>query len=189
MYKWLQAKPGLALGAGLAMGLLIGVGMLIGALAAASYWASPQRAVAETLLHASTAQGSDSFAMATGPMDENVEGVFLLDFITGDLQCWVISPRTGQINAFFRHNVTKDVGAQRGKMPKYLMATGGAVFLAGGGARRMGNAVVYVADATSGVVCAYAVPYDHTKSNAGIKQMGPLMLLDRGKARQLEIRK
>ena len=178
MFRRLFKKPGVALSVGLAMGLLVGVGMMIGALATAAWWSPQQGNLPETLLRASTAQSSDSFAIATGTIDANVEGVFLLDYITGDLQCWVLSPRSGQINGLFRYNVARDLATESGKSPKYLMATGRVTFLGGGPSSRFGNCAVYVVDANTGVVATYAVPWERTRANAGGGQMGTLVRLD-----------
>ncbi len=40
----------------------------------------------ETVLNASASHGGETFAMATGPVDADVEGLFMLDFLTGELQ-------------------------------------------------------------------------------------------------------
>ena len=124
----------------------------------------------------------DSFSIATGQIDENVEGVFTLDFITGDLMCFVVSVRTGRINGVFRYNVVGDLQVERNKRPKYLLATGQAIFVTGGNLRALGNSVVYVADANTGIVGAYGVPWDRPTSVAGMPQNGALVPLDRVKA-------
>ena len=188
MYQWLRAKPGLALGAGFATGLLIGVGMMIGALFAVTCWNPQQQFLPETLLHASTAQGSDSFALATGPVDDNMEGLFTLDFLTGELRCWMINQRTGKVGGVFQYNVTGDLQTQASKNPKYLLATGRAIFVSSGGVRKLGNTLAYVSDANTGIVAAYGVPWDRTRATAGAGQQGVLVLLDRVKARQATIR-
>jgi hypothetical protein len=170
------------------MGLLVGVGMMVGALIAVLYWVPTHWGAPETILHASTAQSTESFAIATGPIDEQVEGVFMLDFLTGELTCWVISPRTGKFCGVFRYiNVPNDLQVEKAKTPKYLLATGQTMFR-GGRMQMLGNTVLYVADANTGMVGAYGVPWDRPRANAGGTQAGALVLLDGGKARRAEVR-
>ena len=67
--------------------------------------------VPEFPLQAATATVGGSFAIATGMIDSDVEGLFVLDFVTGDLQCAVLNFRTGKFNAVFRANVLQDLGS------------------------------------------------------------------------------
>ena len=84
----------------------------------------------ETKLHAAAAVQNEAYAMATGPIDEDVEGVFILNVLTGDLQCSVMSIRTGRFAGLFRTNVIKDLGLDPAKRPSYLMTTGQVQFSA-----------------------------------------------------------
>ena len=56
----------------------------------------PPGAWPEGRLHAAAAVQNEAYAMATGPIDEDVEGLFILNVLTGDLQCSVMSIRTGR---------------------------------------------------------------------------------------------
>ena len=94
MGSWLQRKPVLWLSLGLAMGLLVGVGMFAGALVVTGLHRPLARGPMEFPLYASASHGGDGFAMATGNIDEDVDGLYTLDFLTGDLMCWVFNPRT-----------------------------------------------------------------------------------------------
>ena len=132
----------------------------------------------EIPLHAATAAQNDAYAMATGAIDEDVEGVYLLNFLTGDLQCSVISVRTGVFAGLFKTNVIKDLGMDPAKQPAYLMATGQVNFPRGGGAARQAFSVVYVLDTTSGKFAAYSLPWRRDMANLGRPQMGMLVLMD-----------
>jgi hypothetical protein len=79
----------------LVVGMLFG---LVGGLNLAGLW--PQIPV-----HAVATHGQENFAMCTAPMDTDVGGVYLLDFLTGDLKCAVLSEQTGKFNSLFEHNV------------------------------------------------------------------------------------
>jgi hypothetical protein len=179
------------LSAGLAIGLAIG-----GALAAGVYLGretqSPhQAALNELRLKASASHGAESFAMATGDIADGVEGLFFLDFLTGDLSCFVINPRTGAPGGIYGTNVAADLkaAAGTGKKPAYVMVTG--QFQARGGnygGSQIASSLVYVADANSGTVAVYGMPWNKQTATGGGAQGGKLVRLHAGKVRALEIR-
>jgi hypothetical protein len=173
------------LGIGLTMGLLVGGGMVIGVLVATGGGNSARLELPETLLHATATHGGETMAMATGIIDEGVEGLFVLDFITGELQCSVINPRTGQVGGLYRHNVVNDLGVT--KNPKYLMVTGAANFRYGGGNYKPADCVVYIADQNTGRYVAYMLPWNRAAMQWGLGQVQPMVLLGAGVARQVEI--
>src|SRR5947208_3656435 len=113
------------LAAGLAIGLAIGGGVAIGVLVGQhSPGATNLPGLADMHLKAMASHGSDTFAIATGPIDNDVEGLFTLDFLTGDLTCFVINPRNGLFGGMFKANVANVLKVERGKKPSYLMVTG-----------------------------------------------------------------
>lgn len=180
-----ERKPWFMLCAGLGLGLLVGVGMLVGALAANRQAARGSgSALPETLLHAMSTHGADNFAIATGPVEDDMEGLFTLDFLTGDLRCYVLNPRTGVWGAGYRYNVVQDLAVAQGKAPKFLMVTGVASFRGGGVANNLGSSMVYVADANTGNFAVYGVPYDRTAAGRGGVQVFPLVRVAVGKARE-----
>lgn len=142
----------------------------------------------ERSLHASTAAVGESFAMATGAVDADVEGLFLLDFVTGDLQGVVMNFRTGKFGAVFRANVIQALGIDEAKRPKYLMTTGRINFPRGATAAQPGNCVVYVMDTTTGNFAAYGIPWRREFAATGRLQIDGLLLLDTGTARTAAIR-
>jgi hypothetical protein len=173
--------------AGLGLGLVVGVGMVIGTIVGMNY-ARPALQFPETALHATSTHGGDNFAMATGLIADGMEGVFFLDYLTGDLQCFVINRRTTQIAGMFRQNVIAHLGAEQGKKPSYLMCTGLASFIQGSTNIRPADCVVYVADANTGRFAAYALPWNRNAIPSGQGQIAPLLLLGTGSARNLTIR-
>jgi hypothetical protein len=142
----------------------------------------------EKPLHASTAAVGESFAMATGAIDQDVEGLYLLDFLTGDLQCVVLNFRTARFNAVFRTNVLNDLGIDPSKKPQYLMTTGAINFPRGASVARPGNSVVYVLETNTGNFAAYGLPWRRELAVTGRVQGSPLMLLDVGQARTAALR-
>lgn len=187
MFKWFAHRPALMLCSGLTMGLLVGVGMLIGSLAAVRSQPSTTWPMSETLLHATASHSAETLAMATGWIEQDMEGVFMLDYLTGELQCWVLSSRTAQFVAVFKHNVIADLGVQQGKKPAYVMVTGQAQFLRGAGEVAPANCVLYVADGNTGNFVAYTVLLNRTLYRGNAPQTGIFKLLGTGKARTLEV--
>ncbi len=138
-------------------------------------------------LHASGASSNDAFAICTGMIDEQVEGVFMLDFLTGDLQCLVLNPRTGKFNGQFAINVIKVLGVDQQKKPRYLMVTGSVGWIGMAGITRPASAVCYVVDANTGAYAALGLPWNFTKAQAGVPQGGTFNVLGFGRARNVAI--
>lgn len=188
MLRHLHMRSVWMLLAGLSMGLLVGVGMMIGTLVAVRHAPTDSLQFPETMLHATASHSGKSMAMATGTVDEEAEGVFILDYLTGDLQCWVLNPRTFQWGGMFKYNVINDLGVQQGKDPNYVMVTGQIQFRRGAQAQMPAMCAVYVADANTGNFAAYSMLWNRTMAAGGAMQQGTLNLLGTGKARTLEIR-
>jgi hypothetical protein len=144
---------------------------------AANYWPNVP-------LHAVATDRNEGFAMATGYCDEQVEAVYFLDFLTGDLSAAVVSKQTGRFNAFYTYNVVGDLSANPGKAPRYLLTTGSAdLRRSGGKAASLSRSLVYVAELNSGKVAAYAIPWSSSAWNAGQSLRGQFTLLDVGRFR------
>src|SRR5476651_1820905 len=87
--------------AGLAIGIVLG---LIVGLNVSGIW--PQ-----VPLHAVATHGQDNFAICTAPMDQDVEAIFVLDFVTGDLEATVLNVQMRRFNTLFEYNVLRDLQA------------------------------------------------------------------------------
>ena len=136
-------------------------------------------------LNAGTATRTKSLSMATGSIDGNVEGLFLLDHLTGNLQCWVLGPRNGAVGGYYTANAAQDLaGGSKTGAPEYMMVTGD-FFFTGGNAGNLapGQTVCYVGDATTGNVVGYGLIYDKQAIRKGIPQKGNLKLVCKGTAR------
>jgi hypothetical protein len=121
-----------------------------------------------TPLHAVATDRVDTFAVATGPVDEDVEAVYCLDFLTGDLRGLVISKIGGKFRAFYNYNVLSDLGVDATKNPHFMMVTGMANLRARGGTNvQPSKSIVYVFENTSGKVAAYAIPWSPSMHAAG----------------------
>ena len=136
-------------------------------------------------LHAVSTDRADTFAMATGPVDSEVEAVYFLDFLTGDLGAMVLGRQPGTWTGFYRRNVAADLAIDPQKNPKYLMVTGiNGLRRSGGSRQQPSNAVCYVAEITTGKVAAYAIPWSPSMYAAGQMQTSPLVLVGATRFRQ-----
>jgi hypothetical protein len=172
--------------------LLVGLGMMIGTLVTLGNRPAHPLQLPETLLHATASHSGKTMAMATGWVDDETEGLFVLDYLTGDLQCFIVNPRNVQPPmspySIFRTNIIGDLEVQTGKEPSYTMVTGQVRFRRGTGAGQPAQCMVYVGDSNSGNFVAYTLLWNRTLSSSGGVQQGQLMLITKGNARALEIR-
>ena len=151
----------------------LGIG-LAGGLVLTSAWPN-------TPLHAVATDRIETFAIATGPVDDQSEAVYFLDFLTGDLNAAVIGRQPGGgaylVTGHYFRNVLKDLGVDPAKNPRFLMTTGLADLMRGGkgGTVQPSRAVIYVAEVTSGRVAAYAVPWNATLHTRGQFVRQPLV--------------
>jgi hypothetical protein len=149
-------------GGGLVLGLLLG-----------GLWPN-------TPLHAVATDHSENFAIATGYCDEDIEAVWSLDFLTGDLRAVALSKQTGTFNAFFARNILADLGIDPGRNPRFLIATGRADLRRTGGARQFpSRSILYVAEVSTGVVGAYYIPWSSTGWVAGQRLSDQIYFLDK----------
>lgn len=137
-------------------------------------------------LAASASDSSDTCSIATGPISDDAEGVFFIDFNTGDLQCLVYYPRTGRFGARYYTNVRAQLG-NAGKNSKYVMVTGTIASRATSGGARPGHSLVYVTDVTTGMFAAYAVPWDRSAESVGRPQGAPLVFVQGGPIRNFQL--
>lgn len=151
-----------SLGAIAACGLL-GLGIWIGQ----GFAAKP--ALPPELLQASATHGTSSMAICTAPVDEEVDGFFALDYLTGDLKGWVFNPRTGSYGGLFLTNISQFLGPP-GKNAEYLLVSGRISPPATGSTTRPASMVLYVVDVRAGQFAAFSVPWDRTMRNSGATQ-------------------
>lgn len=128
-------------------------------------------------LHATATQGMDKFGIATGAISPDLEALYFLDYLTGDLKAAVINPKTGKFNALFSYNIANDF-PKAGGAPRYMMVTGLTDIPRGRSGFQYAASSLYVAEASSGVVAAYTIPWNSSLHAAGKRQMGQLVPLD-----------
>ena len=174
MFARLAAGRGTVFVLGLAVGLTVGM-LLSGA------WP-------HVPLHATATDGFENFSIATGAVDDQVEAIYFLDFLTGDLKAAVINPQVGKFLSFFQYNILTDFGGQQIKNPKFLMVTGAADMPRGRQNFQFANSIVYVAEATSGQVASYVIPWNSATQAQRKGQTGQFVLLDKKPFRSALIR-
>lgn len=166
----------------LIVGLASGVGVYVGNQLA-------QDRIIDSLppieLKAGTAVRTKSMSMATGLVDENVEALFVLDHLSGNLQCWLLSEKTGTVGGIYRANVAADLmTAGKTGQPEYMMTTGNFFWSGGTTANSApGKSVCYVGDATTGNVVGYGIIYNEQAVKRGTVQSGVLKLVCKGTVR------
>ncbi len=175
----------LVAGAGLlAIGAMSGVGAYVG-----NHWSengeNGKVAASNPIdLNAGAAIKNDSLSMATGLITSEVEGLWMLDHESGNLQCWVMNPRTGAVAGVYGVNVANDLELSKGK-PDFLMAAGNFFFTGGNvGNRAPANSICYVANTTSGIVAGYSVAINRQTINRGISETGRLTRVCIGKVKE-----
>lgn len=159
------------------------LGIFVGAIVVAACLGTGQG----SFVQATATHGEGNFAIATGPADSGIEAFYFLDFLTGDLRAAVISRRTFKFAALFERNIQADFGVPS-KNPKYLMVTGVADLPRGSGNSQIGSSLIYVAEATTGQVCAYALPFSSSLNNSGKPQRDELRLVAKGSFRTTAVR-
>ncbi len=120
-----------------------------------------------TPIHAVATDRTDSFLIATGMVDSDVEAIYLLDCLTGDLRAAVMGKARGGFTAIFAYpgvKLMQEFGIDPSKNPKFLMVTGLAD-LRTGSQSGFGASVVYVVELTSGKIGAYALPWNRSSWN------------------------
>ena len=155
MFKVRKIRRITCLAAGLAAAAGLSLGLIMGGL-----WP-------KTALHAMATDRVDTYAMATGMVDEDVEAVYFLDFLTGELRALVLGKQMGGMSGIYSLNVAADLGIDPAKNPRYMMVTGVVSLRRGGSRMQASRAVVYVAEVTSGKMGAYAIPWNPSLAAAG----------------------
>jgi hypothetical protein len=157
--------------------VFLGLGLVAGLLLARLWPSTP--------LHAVATDRSDTFLMATGALDEGVEGVYLLDCVTGELRGAALSRQTGKFHAFFRGNAANDLGVDQTKNPHYMMVTGVGDLNSQGGARiAPSKGIIYVAEISTGKVAAYMIQWSRNLHTMGQRYVAPFTILDMFPMRQ-----
>jgi hypothetical protein len=143
----------------------------------------PVSRVPAELLQASATHGTSNLAICTGRVDDDAEGFFALDFLTGELKAWVYYPRQGAFGGLFATNVQPALGVNS-KNPEYLLVSGEAMTIGQSSNVRPAQCLIYVVDVRSGFFAAYTIPWNRTLENSASAQMGSFVYIGGGQIRE-----
>lgn len=180
--KWTRTLTAVAVGA-LTAGLLC-TGFVAGFLSNQAPGTTIQFPAGFPGLNATATSRSEKFVMATGAVEAGIEGVFILDTLSGDLQCTAFNSRAGAFNSMFRRNILQDLKVGAEKRPEFLMVTGMVPLKGYQGV----TCVAYVVECNTGNFAAYAVPWNRRAYASGAAQQAELVLLQVGSARTATLR-
>ena len=134
--------------------------------AAICFWPQPE-------IKAAVANGNDKFTMVTVPLIETgeLEGVFVLNHLTGVLTGSAINVQAGKFGFSYLHNVAADFQtAAKTPEPKYAIVSGTVNLKTTGGVQPSWG-VIYVAELSSGAVIAYAFPRPTPRNVGTVMQL------------------
>ena len=124
---------------------------------------------------AATTDRDSKFAMTTCEVSDvsGVEGVFVLDFLTGQLQGGVLNGKAGKFQYTYNRNIAGDFNIDPNAEPHYAIVAGRAN-LTNTGRVQPAQGVVYIAELSSGRVAAYMFPYSASNRASAMVPMVPL---------------
>lgn len=111
-------------------------------------------------LQAGQVDRSSKFALMTTPVSftEGTEGVFAIDYLTGQLSGAVMNTKNGVFTNFYYRNLAAEFNVDPKTQPNYCVV-GGRGQLPGRGGITSATSIIYVGELTSGKVVAYFLPY------------------------------
>lgn len=119
-----------------------------------------------------------AISVATGYITDTVEGIFVLDHVTGNLQCWVLNSRSGEIGGIFKGNITEALGIQAKNDADFVMATGRFDFTNfRKGNLRYASCICYIGESSAGKIIGYSFLYDPSTGARGELQTGDLEIV------------
>jgi hypothetical protein len=96
--------------------------------------------------------------------------------------------QTRRFNTWYEYNVSRDLQSTGTKNPRYRIVTGMTNIRQVVAAGQLGRTVIYVAEATSGQVMAYGVPWVTGRHSSPVPLRETFIPLDRWQFRTTAIR-
>jgi hypothetical protein len=151
---------------GLTAGILVGLAIACLTRHEPAYAATSDRAVHFSMM---TVPVTDAANGIVDPLD----GVFVLDFTTGQLKGAVLNRQIGKFASFYFRDVAKDFDFKPNQIPEYCMVNGYAQIPIQGG-RKMASGMIYLSELASGKVVGYCFPWQEQ----GLGVPGQLIPID-----------
>lgn len=165
-----------------------GVGAYVGQRAAVDNGVEQQIPM---VLQADTAARGKSMSMATGFIDRgrSIEGLFVLDHLSGVLQCWLVNPRTGQVAGIYAADVNAHLELQKGGDNDYVMTTGNFEIDGRRNNANPADCICYVGDGSTGKVVGFSLFYDNQLIPQNREERGELVVVAKGLAREAGLKR
>ena len=161
--------------------------LIVGVFVGASVGPRPESDSPLKLMAESAAQGQN-ISLATGLIDDGREGLFMLDHLNGNLQCWVLNSRTNEIGGVYRTNVFDVLtDLKAGGENDFVLTTGNFLFNNRGN-QVPASSVAYVAEGKSGIVAGFGFRFTKVALQQAGGQEGILELIFQAPIRDLQLR-
>ena len=190
----MRAQDSLMVTRGVLLTAIVGLMLLASAFTAVGFvvanrFEKADNAELPAILRADAATSGRGLSLATGFVAREIDALFVLDHLTGNLQCWMLNPQTGQIGGIFKTNVNGDLGVTKAGDVDFVMVTT-RIRTAGRqreGNLRPGESLVYVGDGNTGKVVGYGFQFVPAQFNErdGTVQQGEMIVVTQGLARGL----
>jgi hypothetical protein len=129
--------------------------------------------------YATTGDRAQHFSIVTVPVSDAangilnpLDGVFVLDLLTGNLRGGVINRQTGKFASFNFRELAKDFDVNANQAPEFCMVSGYAQIPNQAG-KAMSSGMIYIGEFNSGKVVGYTFPWAE-KGMGGPVQMIPM---------------
>src|SRR5262245_12502191 len=146
-------------------------GLLVGLTIA---WLWPHEPV-----YATTGDRAPHFSMVTIPVCDAakgivdpLDGVFVLDLVTGQLRGAVVNRQVGMFRSFYFRDLAKDFEMKPNEALEFCMVSGYTQIPNQGG-KQMASGMIYIGELNSGKVVGYAFPWVEKGMGAPV-QMTPM---------------
>ena len=118
---------------------------------------------------------NDQFAMATCTVSAiaGQEGIFVIDFLTGQLKGAVLNKSNGKFTQFYYRNLAQDFKIDPTAEPRFAFVTGRANLPSARGIQ-IGASVLYIAELSSGTVACYGYDYRESPKVEPPKELIPI---------------
>ncbi len=170
-------------------GTILGLFVLVASVASVAYQFGARQprlaSFSDAVVHATATHGGTNVAVATGPVGEDSEGIFILDYLTGNLQCWVYYPRFGQFGGKFETNIGAQLPMTKSSNSEYLLVTGSMSTPQASGNARPAPTICYVIDPKLGMFAGYTFPWNRSMEAGGQIQKAPMICVGGDQFRQV----
>jgi len=103
----------------------------------------------------------EDFALFTSPVSfgQTAQGIFVMDFVTGQLKGAVMNNKLGKFTNFYQRNIAEDFDVDPDDGEARYAIVAGAANLPSQGRNTTATGVIYVAELNSGQCIGYAFQY------------------------------